>query len=146
MYTIGQVAKMFDLPISTLRFYDKEGLFPGLERVSGIRKFSDDELETIRVIECLKGSGLEIREIKHFMELCSEGSSTYPQRKSLFEERKKAVEHEMERIQRTLSMLQYKCWYYEQAIKDGNEDRINEMLPNQLPEDIQKLYNHAHEE
>ena len=40
-YTIGQVAEMFDLPISTLRYYDKEGLFPTLERKSGIRKFSD---------------------------------------------------------------------------------------------------------
>lgn len=145
MYTIGQVSEMFNLPISTLRFYDKEGLFPGLERVSGIRKFSDDELETIRVIECLKGSGLGIKDIKYFIELCSGGSDTYPQRKALFEERRRAVENEMERIQRTLTMLQYKCWYYEKAIKDGNEDGINEMLPDRLPEDIQKLYNHAHE-
>lgn len=145
MYTIGQVAKMFDMPISTLRYYDKEGLFPNLERVSGIRKFSDVELETIHVIECLKESGLGIKDIKNFIELCTQGSATYPQRKALFEERKKAVEAEMERIQKNLSLLQYKCWYYEEAIKDGNEDRINRMLPDQLPEDIQKLYDFAHD-
>ena len=60
MYSIGEVSKMFDLPVSTLRYYDKEGLFPNMQRVSGIRKFSDNEIEAIRVIECLKKSGLEI--------------------------------------------------------------------------------------
>ena len=60
MYTIGQVAEMFNLPISTLRYYDKQGLFPQLIRESGIRKFSKNEIEALRVIECLKKSGLEI--------------------------------------------------------------------------------------
>ena len=40
MYSIGQVAEMFGLPISTLRYYDKQGLFPNMERASGIRKVS----------------------------------------------------------------------------------------------------------
>ena len=66
MYTIGQVSEMFGLPISTLRYYDKEGLFPGLERRGSIRLFGDNELEALRVIECLKQSGLEIRDIKQF--------------------------------------------------------------------------------
>lgn len=48
MYTIGQVADMFHLPISTLRFYDKEGLFPNLERKGNIRQFSDTELFEIQ--------------------------------------------------------------------------------------------------
>lgn len=54
MYTIGQVSEMFGLPISTLRYYDKQGLFPEMERISGIRKFSEKEIEALRVIECLK--------------------------------------------------------------------------------------------
>jgi len=54
MYTIGQVSEMFNLPISTLRYYDKQGLFPEMVRESGIRKFSDTEIEALRVIECLK--------------------------------------------------------------------------------------------
>ena len=45
MYTIGQAAEMFGLPISTLRYYDKQGLFPNMERVSGIRRFSETEIE-----------------------------------------------------------------------------------------------------
>ena len=68
MYSIGQVAKMFDLPISTLRYYDKQGLFPNMERASGIRRFSDQEIEALRVIECLKKAGMEIKDINVFVE------------------------------------------------------------------------------
>ena len=58
MYSIGQVSEMFGLPISTLRYYDKQGLFPQLIRESGIRKFSENEIEALRIIECLKKSCL----------------------------------------------------------------------------------------
>ena len=145
MYTIGQVSEMFNIPVSTLRYYDREGLFPGMERKSGIRKFSDTEIEALRVIECLKASGLEIREIKQFMEWSTKGSSTYQQRKQLFEARLKKVEEEMDKLQKTKDMLKYKCWYYETAIQDGNEDQIHSMLPDKLPSEIQKLYDSAHE-
>ena len=100
---------MFHLPISTLRYYDKEGLFPNLERKGNIRQFSDTELEAIRVIECLKKSGLEIKEIKQFFKWVSEGSSTYANRKNLFEFRKTAVEEEIKALEKTLAMLKFKC-------------------------------------
>lgn len=144
MYTIGQVAEMFHLPISTLRYYDKEGLFPNLERKGNIRQFSDTELEAIRIIECLKKSGLEIKDIKQFFKWVSEGSSTYANRKELFELRKKAVEEEINALEKTLAMLKFKCWYYERAMTDGNEDKINEMIPNKLPSEIQQFYDKAH--
>ena len=145
MYTIGQISEMFNIPVSTLRYYDREGLFPGMERKSGIRKFSDNEIEALRVIECLKASGLEIREIKQFMEWSTKGSATYQQRKQLFETRLKKVEEEMANLQKTKDMLKYKCWYYETAIQDGNEERIRSLLPGNLPPEIQKMYNNAHE-
>ena len=56
MYTIGQVSEMFNLPVSTLRYYDKEGLFPFMQRSSGIRQFSDNEIAALKLIECLKKS------------------------------------------------------------------------------------------
>ena len=143
MYTIGQVSEMFDLPVSTLRYYDKEGLFPQLERQSGIRHFGDAEIEALRVIECLKASGLEIREIKQFMDWCSEGPATYPQRKELFEARRQAVEQEIAQLEKALDLLRYKCWYYETAIADGNEERIKQMLPDHLPPGVQKLYDNG---
>lgn len=121
-YTIGQVSEMFNLPISTLRYYDKEGLFPNLERTSGIRKFSETEIEALQVIECLKKSGLEIKDIKRFMDLCAEGPATFAERKELFENQKKAVEAEISRLNATLEMLNYKCWYYESAMEIGEEE------------------------
>ena len=144
MYTIGQISEMFDLPISTLRYYDKEGLFPDMERTSGIRKFSEKEIEALHVIECLKKSGMEIKDIKQFMAWCAEGPSTYPQRKELFETQKKALEKQLEELEKNMAMIQFKCWYYEQAIQDGNEDRLHRMIPDHLPEKIQSLYQFAH--
>ena len=145
MYTIGQVSKMFNIPVSTLRYYDKEGLFPNIKRVSGIRRFSEKDLESIRLVECLKKSGMEIKNIKLFIEWCTEGSSTYSKRKELFEAQRKGLEEEIAKMKKTLDMIKFKCWYYEQAIKDGNEEKLHEMIPNNLPEDIQKIYDHAHE-
>ncbi len=145
MYTIGQVAEMFGLPISTLRYYDKQGLFPRMERVSGIRRFSETEIEALRVIECLKKSGMEIKDIKQFMNWCMEGASTYPQRKAMFEARKVHMEQEIKHMNRTLDMLKYKCWYYEQAIREGSEEKIATMIPDELPEDIRRAYENSHE-
>ena len=144
MYSIGQVAEMFGLPISTLRYYDKQGLFPNIERVSGIRRFSEAEIEALRVIECLQKAGMAIRDIKQFMDWCEEGPVTYPQRKELFETQKAHMEEEIARMNRTLDMLKFKCWYYEQAIKDGSEDRLKALIPDELPKDIRAIYDSSH--
>lgn len=144
MYTIGQVAEMFELPISTLRYYDKEGLFPEMQRVSGIRQFGDKEIEALRVIECLKKSGLEIKDIKQFMQWCVQGSSTYPLRKQLFEKQRTQVENEIKRLNKVLDMLKFKCWYYDEAIKDGNEERLSSLIPDDMPEEIKKIYLNTH--
>ena len=78
------------------------------------------------------------------MDWCVEGSATYPQRKALFEERKAHMEAEITHMNRALDMLKFKCWYYEQAIKDGSEDRLKELIPDHLPERIRKAYENAH--
>ena len=140
MYTIGQVSEMLGIPVSTLRYYDKEELFTNLERKGNIRWFGDNELEALRIIDCLKASGLEIKDIKQFFAWVNEGSSSYAKRKELFEARKSAVEAEIQSLQKTLALLEFKCWYYETALADGNENRIKSMLPDRLPEEIQKLY------
>lgn len=145
MYTIGQVSEMFDLPISTLRYYDKEGFFPNLVRKGNIRYFSNNEIEALRLIECLKKSGLGIKDINQFFMWVNQGSETYENRKELFEARKLAVEAEIKNLQKTLSLLEFKCWYYSKAMEDGTEEYIREMLPDKLPSDIQKLYDASHE-
>ncbi len=145
MYTIGQVSEMFDIPVSTLRYYDKQGLFPNMERTSGIRKFGDDQVEALKLIECLKRSGLEIREIRQFMEWVAEGPSTYQQRKELIERTRARVEEEQASLQRAHDMLVFKTWYYEQAMADGNEDRVTAMIPDTLPPKIRTAYKNSHE-
>lgn len=144
MYTIGQVSEMLHIPASTLRYYDKEGLFPDLKRVSGIRQFSEKELDALRIIECLKKSGMEIRQIRQYMQWCTEGSASYPKRKALFEEQKKRVEEELRRMNEILNMLKYKCWYYEQAIENGAEDPLPAIALEDMPEEIREAYLHSY--
>lgn len=144
MYTIGQVSERFGLPISTLRYYDKQGLFPHLERASGIRMFGDRELETIRLIECLKRSGLGMKEIKQFIDWCEQGAETFEKRKDLFVKQKATVEAEIEHLNKVLALLKFKCWFYEQAIASGSDTEVRNLLPDHLPEEIQELYDHAH--
>ena len=97
-----------------------------------------------RYMDSLKKSGVEIKDIKIFMEWCSQGSSTYSKRRDFFLRQKEIVENEIHKLERTLDMINYKCWYYEQAVSDGNEDRLNEMLPDHLPEEIQTMYDRGH--
>ena len=146
MYSMVEISKMFQLPISTVRYYDKEGLFPHLKRVNGVRQFSESEIETLRVIDCLKKSGLEIKEIKEYMSLCSLGNTTLKQRKEIFEKQKEEVLQEMEKLQKVLSMLNYKCWYYDQAIEKNDEAYVQALSFNQFPPQIQQYYKHSHED
>ena len=78
------------------------------------------------------------------MDWCVEGPATYPQRKAMFEAQRAHMEAELEQMSRTLDMLKFKCWYYEQAIKDGSEDAIPTMIPDRLPEDIRRAYENSH--
>lgn len=143
--TIGEVAKMFNLSISTIRFYDKEGLLLNLERdESGIRKFNDDNIEAIRLIECLKKAGMQIKDIKEFMYWCSLGNKTILKRRDMFLRQKENILNEIKTLEKALDMINYKCWYYEEALKDGNEKRVMNITPNEMPKDIANLYNKIH--
>lgn len=64
---------------------------------------------------------------------------------ALFVQQAERVEAEIARLQKSLDMIRFKCWYYEQAMRDGNEDSVQAMLPDSLPPDIQPIYDHAHE-
>ena len=80
-YSIGEVAEKMHLTPYTLRYYDKEGLMPFVERTAGgTRVFSDSDLETLRVIECLKATGMPIRDIKTFIDWCADGDASLEKR------------------------------------------------------------------
>lgn len=121
-YTIKQAAELTNLTPVTLRYYDKQGLLPYMERrESGYRMFSDGDIAMLRVIECLKKSGMSIKDIRQFSEWVLMGDDSLQERYKMFLERKKAVEAQMADLQKTLDFINHKCWYYETAIEAGTE-------------------------
>jgi len=122
-YSISEVANDLNLTVYTLRYYDKEGLMPFVERTSsGIRVFKKADIDALKVIECLKATGMPIKEIKHFIDWCSDGDSTLPQRYDMFLERKAIVEAQMEELKKTMEVIEHKCLYYKTALEAGTED------------------------
>ena len=119
-YTVGEMAKRLHVAPSTLRDYDKEGLLPFLERSSGgIRIFQDSDFEWLSIISCLKQTGMPIKDIKAFIDWCIEGDATIPQRLGLIDQQRQRVLEQIEQLQATLHILDYKHWYYETAQKAG---------------------------
>lgn len=143
-YTIGQVAKLTGLSISTIRYYDKEGLLNGNNRKSGIRSFNDKDLNTIRVIECLKNSGMLIKEIRDFMKLCEEGDSSLNERYNFFLDQEKKVQDQIKSLNQTLKLIKFKQWYYLKAISDNTESIVKNMSIDDMPDDIKELYLETH--
>lgn len=143
-YTIGQVAKLTGLSISTIRYYDKEGLLNGINRKSGIRSFNDKDLNTIRVIECLKNSGMLIKEIRDFMKLCEEGDLSLNERYNFFLDQEKKVQDQIKSLNQTLKLIKFKQWYYLKAISDNTESIVKNMSIDDMPDDIKELYLETH--
>lgn len=140
LYTIGEMAKILEIPASTLRYYDKEGLLPFVERSnSGIRMFTDKDYEWLTVIDCLKKSGLTIKDIKTFIEMAEKGDESISDRLELFRSRRNAVKKQIQDMQETLELLKFKCWYYEQAIQDGTEEKVKAMTIDEIPEQYRNV-------
>ncbi len=137
--TIGDVSAQTGIPAPTLRYYDKEGLLPYVGRnKSGVRVFTENDLEWLHMIECLKRSGLSIKEIKEFVDLYVQGDSTLEQRRDIFYRRKAAVEQEMAALQRTLEFVTYKCWYYDTAVAAGSIDALGKIPLEDMPHYVQQ--------
>lgn len=133
-YTIGEVAAELGLAPSTLRYYESEGLLPSLGRTpGGRREFTDRDVEACRVIECLKASALSIREIKDFMRWVEEGDATLADRLGLFVSRREVVEAQMRELETVLGVLDYKAWYYEQALRAGTDEAVRSLDPDDMP-------------
>lgn len=125
-YTIGEVAKKVGLSISTLRYYDKEGLLPFVERTaSGQRRYKDSDLEWLSIIECLKTTGMSIKEIKQYIDLYKKGDSTLNLRLSLFKNQLALLEEQIRTLKEKEYTIKSKIWYYETAIAAGTESIHN---------------------
>lgn len=134
-YSIKEAAKMANISTSTIRYYDKEGLLPFIERSeSGYRSFSENDLTMLQIILCLKRTGMPIKEIRQFIEWIQQGDATLKERYDMFLERKHIVEAQIADLQATLDTINYKCQYYKTALEAGTEkihlkNRKNRKLP-----------------
>ncbi len=142
IYTVGEIAKQLNVAASTLRYYDKEGLLPFVERSSGgIRMFKDNDFSWLQLIECLKKTGMSIKDIKHFMDCCMEGDSKIDERLSIIESQRDAVIKQMKEMQEMLDMLNYKCWYYETAKEAGTCAVHDDIQTENVPKKYHKYLN-----
>lgn len=136
-YTVGEMAKILNTTPSTLRYYDKEGLLPFVERSeSGIRMFKDSDYEWLLVIDCLKNTGMGIRDIKRFIEMVIAGDSTIKERLEMMKKQRESVKEQMAKLQQTLDTLDYKVWYYSTAEKAGTTAVPRNMPEEEVPENL----------
>ena len=143
-YTVGEMAKILNTTPSTLRYYDKEGLLPFVERSeSGIRMFKDSDYEWLLVIDCLKNTGMGIKDIKRFIEMVIAGDSTIKERLQMIIRQRESVKEQMEKLQKDfdakeaeLANLQLKVWYYSTADKAGTTSVPRNMPEEEVPENL----------
>lgn len=133
MYTIKEVAKKMDISEHTLRFWAKSGFFPFIKRnKNNIRLFSDNDLDWVRIVKCLRAVGTENKAIKRYIDLCIKGDSTIPERYEIIQATKLKAEQQMLELQQQMDLLNYKEKYYQNLIKNNLKDGWNPMNNHQV--------------
>ena len=139
-YTVGEMARRLGVPASTIRYYDKEGLLPFVGRSSGgIRVFTEKDFEWLRIIECLKKTGMSLKDIREYIELAMQGDETIARRLELFRKQRTVLETRMAELQQTMDTLDYKCWFYETAAARGSTEGISDLPDEALPEALRPV-------
>ena len=140
VYTVAEMAKLLGVTASTLRYYDKEGLLPFVERSSGgIRMFRESDIEWLRVIECMKKAGMSIKDIRQYIELALKGDDTIELRLMMFRRQKEVLQQKMAEMQHTMAMVEYKCWYYETAKAAGTVEVPQNMKESDVPKQFHDI-------
>lgn len=122
-YSIGQVAKKMGLTAHTLRYYEKEGLLPFVQKTaSGLRVFSDNDIGWLVMIECLKGTGMSLKGVKQYIDWYIEGDSTLQKRLDMFKQQKIKLEEQMAQLQKHLEKIDFKIAFYTEAVAKGTMD------------------------
>ena len=139
-YTVGEMAKRLGVAPSTLRYYDQEGLLPFVERSEGgIRVFKESDYEWLQVIGCLKKTGMQLRDIKTFIEMAMQGDQTIEPRLALITKQKESVKAQIAELEETLRTLGFKEWYYNTAKENGTTDVPRNMTLDELPKEFREV-------
>lgn len=128
MYTIKEVADKMEVSEHTLRFWAKSGFFPFLQRDNNnIRRFSENDLDWVRIVKCLRSVGTQNKDIKRYIDLCIVGDSTIKERYQIILDTKAKALDQMEELKKQLELLDYKENFYKNLIKNHLEDEWNPM-------------------
>ncbi|MFZ7121564.1 MAG: MerR family transcriptional regulator [Eubacteriaceae bacterium] len=119
-YTIKEVSKKFNLSSHTLRYYEKEGLLPSINRDSkGNRVYSDNNLEWIQLICCMRATGMSISHIKKYIQLTLQGDDTILERRQIILNQKEIIENHIKEFNHHLHVINKKLKFYDDiAISD----------------------------
>jgi DNA-binding transcriptional MerR regulator len=115
--TIAEVSRKYDLSQDTLRYYERIGLIPTVNRNKGcIRDYTEEDCRWVEFIKCMRSAGLPIEILIEYVTLFQKGDKTIEARKELLTEQRKLLIEKMEEMQKTLERLDYKITSYEQTI------------------------------
>lgn len=125
-YTISEIAQIMGVSVHTLRYYDKEGLFPSVKRVNGIRIFEDKDFQWLRVLNCLRNINMPIKKMKEYVELCALGDASLEDRLEMILEQEKSIDEQIRKLEYYKQEIEFKKAYYRAAIKEGSEDAVKD--------------------
>ena len=115
--TIAEVSKIYELSQDTLRYYERIGLIPAVNRnKSGIRDYNDEDCRWIEFIKCMRAAGLPIEVLIEYVALFQRGYEPIDARKQLLKEQRALLAQKMEDMRKTLERLDYKIEMYENGI------------------------------
>ncbi len=128
MFTIKEVSEKMDVSEHTLRFWAKSGFFPFIKRdQNNVRLFSENDLEWVKIVKCLRTVGTDNKSIKRYIDLCLIGDSTISERYGIIQATKQKAEQQMSELSHQLELLEYKENYYKKLLK--NNSAVDEWNP-----------------
>lgn len=140
IYSIGEIAQRLGIAPSALRYYEKEGLLPFVERSdSGIRQFTDIDLEWLIIIDSLKRTGMPLKEIKEFVGMFEEGESTNKRRLEIIQRHKEVIKKQVEELNEFLEVLDFKENYYTVLLKKDGQKPPQSLDMRNLPPKLQAI-------
>jgi DNA-binding transcriptional MerR regulator len=124
---IAEVSKKFDLSQDTLRYYERIGLIPGVNRnKGGIRDYTEEDCRWIEFIKCMRNAGLPIEVLIEYVALFQKGDTTIEARKELLVEQRNQLKSRMKDMEKMLERLNYKIERYEQAVIPAEHELKNQ--------------------
>lgn len=120
-YTISQAAKKMHLTPFTIRYYDKEGILLLHRTEKGARYFTEGDMEQLEMVCCLKSTGMPVKEIKKYFDLCALGEGTLEERREIFVSHRDHILQEIGRLQKNLAKIEKKICRYDAFIRGRDE-------------------------